>query len=78
MKAAANVLRVVSLPVGILIGVWTAHLTSLQPCPPEWRCPAAVLVNLPTFATWQCALFGAGACVVLILVAEAVHRLVPH
>jgi hypothetical protein len=75
MRAATIILRLASLPVGVLIGLWTARLTSLQPCPPEWRCPGRVLVYLPTFATWQCALFGAGACVALLLVAAAVHRL---
>jgi hypothetical protein len=40
------------------------------------RCPtAADLVLQPTFTAWQCALFGAGAAVVLILLSLAVARL---
>jgi hypothetical protein len=75
MRAAVNVLRLASLPVGVVIGLWTAHLMSLQPCPGYMRCPSTALVTLPTFATWQCVLFGAGPGVVLILVADVVHRL---
>ena len=75
-RVTTNVLRLASVPVGVVIGLWTAELQSLQPCPPYMRCPTATtLVTLPTFATWQCALFGLGAAVVLVLASEAVARL---
>jgi hypothetical protein len=55
------VLRVASVPVGVGVGLWTAQLTTYQnPCSPEGVCLAR-LSALPTFATWQCILFGAGA-----------------
>jgi hypothetical protein len=52
-----NVLRVASVPVGFVIGVWSAQLVSLT--------------LVPTFAPWQCALFGAGAAVALLLLSLA-------
>ncbi len=70
-RVPTNVLRLASVPVGVVIGLWTAELQSLQPCPLYMRCPTATtLVTLPTFATWQCALFGLGAGVVLVLASE--------
>jgi hypothetical protein len=78
MSTLANVLRVASVPVGALIGLWTAHLTSL---PSSYRCPTNAFclpLNFyfkPTFAIWQCALFGAGAAVVLLLMSFAMRRL---
>ena len=75
-RILANALRVASVPVGVGIGFWTAQLKSLQPCAPYMRCPTpSVLVLQPTFATWQCALFGAGATVVVLLFSLAVTRL---
>jgi hypothetical protein len=74
-RITANVLRLASVPVGIVIGLWTAELQSLQTCPPYMRCPTlTTLVPLPTFATWQCALFGLGAAVLLVLASETVAR----
>jgi hypothetical protein len=79
MRVLTNILRLASVPVGVLIGLWTAQLQSFQPCAAYMRCSsAAVLVLQPTFAAWECALFGAGAAVVLVLVAEAVARLRPR
>jgi hypothetical protein len=76
MRVLTNILRLASVPVGVAIGLWTAQLQSFQPCPPYMRCPSpATLVLQPTFAAWECALFGAGAAVMLVLVAEAVARL---
>lgn len=78
MGTLANILRVASVPVGVLIGLWTAHLTSL---PSSYRCPADAFclpLNFylrPTFAMWQCVLFGAGAAAVLLLMSFAVARL---
>jgi hypothetical protein len=75
-RIAANVLRLASVPVGIVIGLWTAELQSLQTCPDYMRCPTATtLVTLPTFATWQCALFGLSAAVLLVIASETVARL---
>ena len=75
-RITANVLRLASVPLGTVIGLWTAELQSLQACPPYMRCPTlTTLVPLPTFATWQCALFGLGAAVLLVLASETVARL---
>jgi hypothetical protein len=75
-RVTANVLRLASMPVGIVIGLWTAQLTTI---PSTYRCAGLCLpTNLflvPTFAPWQCALFGAGAAVVLLLLSFAVARL---
>lgn len=77
-RFVTNVLRLASVPVGVVMGLWTAELQSLQPCPGYMRCPnPTTLVTLPTFATWQCALFGLGAAVALVLASEAVARLRP-
>jgi hypothetical protein len=75
-RILALVFRVASVPVGVGVGLWTAQLT-----PNEYKCPpkaACLLINLylrPTFATWQCILFGAGAATVLLLLSLAVARL---
>jgi len=72
-RMAPAILRWGSIPVGIGIGVWTALLTSFTSC----GCPVGALscncglVRLvATFAPWQCALFGAGAAVVLLVVSQ--------
>jgi hypothetical protein len=67
-------LRVLSVPVGIAIGVWTAQLEWLL-CRGYARCAAPDLVLQPTFAAWQCALFGAGATVIVLFLSLAVTRL---
>jgi hypothetical protein len=77
-RVAANVLRLASVPVGVVIGLWTASLSALR-CHYGIRGPSipscALPDRLPTFAAWECALFGASAAVVLVLVAEGVTRL---
>jgi hypothetical protein len=71
----ALVLRVASVPVGVGVGLWTAQLTTYQnPCSPGPICLDR-LSALPTFATWQCILFGAGATAFLLLLSFAVARL---
>ena len=72
LKAAG----VAAVAAGCVVGLWTAQLQSLQPCPPSTRCPNPYLLFLqPTFTAWQCALFGAGAAVVVLLLSFAVTRL---
>jgi hypothetical protein len=79
-RILSNVLRVASVPVGVLIGLWTAQLMTL---PSEYKCPPAglcltilkFLLKQPRFATWQCILFGAGAAVVLLLLSSVASRL---
>jgi hypothetical protein len=71
------VLRVASVPVGAGVGLWTAQLTTV---PSQCSAAGVCLLRLssrPTFATWQCALFGAGAAVVVLLLSFAVSRLPP-
>jgi hypothetical protein len=65
-----NVLRVASMPLGFVIGVWTAQL--LSPCPPGGygQCPSFVMPE-PTFAPWQCALFGVSATFIVLLLSFA-------
>jgi hypothetical protein len=76
-RILSNVLRAASVPVGVLIGLWTAQLTTIPTqCPFGARsCIPPFLTLESSFATWQCALFGAGAAVVLLLLSFAVARL---
>ena len=70
------VLRVACVPVGVGVGLWTAQLApSGFNCPPKALCLDIMLYERPTFATWQCILFGAGAAAVLLLLSLAVARL---
>lgn len=66
-----TVLRVASMPVGLVIGVWTAQLLSPY-CPPVGygQCPTFLTLE-PTFAPWQCALFGVSATVFMLLLSLA-------
>ncbi len=73
-RILALVLRVASVPVGVGVGLWTAQLTTYQN-----PCSHAICVDrlslLPTFAAWQCLLFGVGAAAFLLLLSYAVARL---
>lgn len=85
-RVLTNILRLAAVPVGVVIGVWTASLSYPlcglggrsvhQPSSATVRgissCP--LQAQLPTFAAWECALFGLGVAVLLGVVAEAVHR----
>jgi hypothetical protein len=62
-RILTNVLRVASVPVGVGVGLWTAQLNH---CPGPLPCLGILYAQRPTFATWQCALFGAGAAVTLL------------
>jgi hypothetical protein len=63
-RILALVLRVASVPVGVGVGLWTAQI--------PWNCPVfSCPINVPQFATWQCALFGAGAAVALLALSFA-------
>ena len=74
VDSLTNALRVLSVPVGVAVGVWTAQLDWLL-CRGYTRCSAPYLVPQPTFVAWQCALFGAGAAFVVLILALAVTRL---
>ena len=76
-RKIALVLRVASVPVGVGVGLWTAQLTAVSPslCSPAGVCLTILHFAKPTFATWQCILFGAGAAAVLLLLSLAVARL---
>jgi hypothetical protein len=74
-RIVALVLRLASVPVGVGVGLWTSQLMTFpSQCSPEGICLLR-LVAIRTFATWQCALFGAGASVVMLLLSLAVTRL---
>jgi hypothetical protein len=63
-RILALVLRVASVPLGVGVGLWTAQM--------PWNCPVfSCPINVPQFATWQCALFGAGAAVTLLALSFA-------
>jgi hypothetical protein len=76
-RALALVLRVASVPVGVGVGLGTAQVTPPQnTCPPQGACLLIALQNLqPTFPAWECALFGAGAAAVVLLLSLAVGQL---
>jgi hypothetical protein len=72
-RTLALVLRVASMPVGVGVGLWTAQLTpSDYQCAPNALCLLPKLYLRPTFATWQCILFGAGAAALLLLLSVTV------
>lgn len=74
-RILALVLRVASVAVGVGVGLWTAQLTTYQnPCSHGPFCVDRLSL-VPTFATWQCILFGAGAAAFLLLLSFAVARL---
>jgi hypothetical protein len=66
-----DVLRVASVVVGVGVGLSTAVVTSYPSCYPN-GCPG--LPTHPAFALYQCALFGAGAPAVLVLVSLGIRR----
>jgi hypothetical protein len=74
-RILAVALRVVSVPVGVAFGLWTAALSS-----PSFTCGGGPLRNSaycglePDFAFWLCALFGATAAALVVLVSIAVDR----
>lgn len=75
VNSLTNALRVLSVPVGVGVGLWTAQLRSVPYRPPYGRCPVFIGIPPLTFAPWQCALFGAGAAVVVLLLSLAATRL---
>ena len=75
-RAIALVLRLASAPVGVAVGLWTAQLSSVpNQCSPAGLCLLVNYFPRPTFATWQCILFGAGAAAVVLLLSLVVARL---
>ena len=66
-----DVLRIASVVVGVGVGLSTAVMTSYPSCYPN-GCPG--FPTRPTFALYQCALFGAGATAVLVLVSFGIRR----
>lgn len=74
-RVLALVIRVGSAPVGAGVGLWTAQLApSRYQCPPNAFCASILYFARPTFPTWQCVVFGAGAAAVLLLLSFAVAR----
>jgi hypothetical protein len=70
------VLRVAAAPTGVGVGLWTAQLSTVpNQCSPAGLCLLVNYFPRPTFATWQCALFGAGAAGVVLLLSLVVSRL---
>lgn len=75
-RILALVLRVALVPVGLAVGFWTAQLTTVpNQCSPTGVCGLVMYFPRPTFATWQCILFGAGATAVLLLISLATSLL---
>jgi hypothetical protein len=72
-RTLALILRAGSVPVGVLIGLWTAQLTTISS---TYQCVGRCLPPslFPTFAPWQCALFGAATAVGVLLLSVAVTR----
>jgi len=74
-RVTTNVLRLASVPVGVVIGLWTASLGFIGCSLAYPSAGCAQVHRLTTFAAWECVLFGLGAAVVLVLASEAVARL---
>ena len=59
MRGVVNALRLAAVPVGVVIGVWTASMGALG-CGLRRKGPSisscALAVHLPAFAAWECAL----------------------
>ena len=74
-RILAVTLRVVSVPTGVAIGLWTAAIRS-----PSFTCGGGPLRNStycglePNFGFWLCALFGVTAAALVVLVSVAVDR----
>jgi hypothetical protein len=72
----------VAVAVGVWVGLWEAHfsIVGVVPLPmPSLRAfdrpPNPLLpIPQPQFATWLCAVLGAGAAAVIALIALAVDR----
>jgi hypothetical protein len=64
------VLRVLSMPIGVGVGLGTAQLQTRYICT-TFSCPA--VTEFPTFALWLCALFGAAAAAITVLASIAVR-----
>ena len=60
-----------SVPIGVGVGLWTAQLQTRFICT-SLSCPA--FTEFPRFALWQCALFGAAAAALTVLVSITVRR----
>jgi hypothetical protein len=79
-----NALRVLAVPIGIGVGLWTALLTSqacyifLSPRGNGTACPYPTAIPHADFALWSCALLGAAAAAVVLLISIAMPRLVRH
>ena len=74
-----NALRVLSLSIGVGVGFWTALLTS-QACyivrsarGNGTACMYPTAIAHGDFALWTCALFGAAAAAVVLLISMAVR-----
>lgn len=75
-----SAIGVLAVAVGIVVGFCAAQLRSYSPlCPPFQSCPSHFVgTDSLTFTGWQCALFGAGAAAVLLVVSLALARLRPQ
>ena len=74
----AIALRVAAVPIGVGAGFWTASQVVPPVCPPYARFPnPAFFVAEPRFALWVCALFGAAAATVVLIISVALTRLRP-
>lgn len=75
MRILPAILKVVAVPVGVAIGLWTAALKT-----PSFTCGGGPLRNSaycglePYFAFWLCALLGAAAAALMVLISVAVER----
>jgi hypothetical protein len=73
-RVSTNVLRLASVPVGVVIGLWTASASALGCYLAYPSSSCALPQQVRVFAAWECILFGFGAAVVLVLASEAVAR----
>lgn len=70
----------VPVAVGVVVGFSAAQLRTYSPlCPPFQSCPSQFAgTDALTFTVWQCALLGAGAAAVLLVVSLVLTRLHPQ
>src|ERR1700733_444124 len=73
-RVLAYALAVVSIPVGVTVGLWIALLTCLPPCVGKGLGTIALCAARPSFQPWVGVVCGGAAATVLLLASVTVSR----